>query len=50
LAFDGKLLGQVLRIFIDTVASNYRKRLADRGIPDGECGRDPRKPHTHGEW
>ena len=32
LAFDGKLLGQVLRIFIDTVASNYRKRLADRGI------------------
>ena len=38
LAFDGKLLGQVLRIFIDTVASNYRKRLADRGITDGECG------------
>ena len=38
LAFDGKLLGQVLRIFIDTVASNYRKRLADWGIPDGECG------------
>jgi hypothetical protein len=38
LAFDGKLLGQVLRIFIDTVASNYRKRLADRGIADGECG------------
>jgi hypothetical protein len=23
----GKLLGQVLRIFIDTVAANYRKRL-----------------------
>ena len=38
LAFDGKLLGQVLRIFIDTVASNYRRRLADRGIADGECG------------
>jgi hypothetical protein len=38
LAFDGKLLGQVLRIFIDTVASSYRRRLADRGIPDGECG------------
>jgi hypothetical protein len=33
LAFDGKLLGQVLRIFTDTVASNYRKRQADRGIP-----------------
>ncbi len=38
LAFDGKLLGQVLRIFTDTVASNYRRRLADRGIADGECG------------
>ena len=38
LAFDGKLLGQVLRIFTDTVASNYRKRLADRGIADGQCG------------
>jgi len=25
LAFDGKLLGQVLRIFTDTVAANYRK-------------------------
>jgi len=38
LAFDGELLGQVLRIFTDTVASNYRKRMAERGIPDGECG------------
>jgi len=38
LAFDGKLLGQVLRIFIDTVAANYRKRLADRGIPGGQHG------------
>jgi hypothetical protein len=38
LAFDGKLLGQVLRLFTDTVASNYRKRMAERGIPDGECG------------
>ena len=38
LAFDGALLGQVLRIFTDTVAANYRKRLADWGIPDGECG------------
>jgi hypothetical protein len=38
LAFDGKLLGQVLRIFIDTVASNYRKRLADRGIAGGQYG------------
>jgi hypothetical protein len=38
LAFDGKLLGQVLRIFTDTVASNYHKRLADRGIPSGQYG------------
>jgi hypothetical protein len=38
LAFDGKLLGQVLRIFIDTVAANYRKRLAERGIPGGQYG------------
>jgi hypothetical protein len=38
LAFDGKLLGQVLRIFTDTVAANYHKRLADRGIPSGQYG------------
>jgi hypothetical protein len=38
LAFDGKLLGQVLRIFIDTVAANYRKRLAERGIAGGKHG------------
>jgi len=38
LAFDGKLLGQVLRIFIDTVAANYRKHLAERGIPNGKHG------------
>ena len=38
LAFDGRLLSQVLRIFIDTVASNYRKRLADRGISNGKHG------------
>ena len=38
LAFDGKLLGQVLRIFTDTVAANYRKRMEDWGIADGQCG------------
>jgi hypothetical protein len=38
LAFDGKLLGQVLRIFTDTVASWYRKRHLARGLPDGQCG------------
>jgi hypothetical protein len=36
LAFDGILQGQVLRIFTDTLASNYR--MAERSIPDGECG------------
>jgi hypothetical protein len=38
LAFDGKLLGQVLRIFTDTVASWYCKRHALRGLPAGQTG------------
>ena len=38
LAFDGKLLSQVVRIFIDTVAANYRKCLAKQGIPGGKHG------------
>jgi hypothetical protein len=38
LAFDGKLLGQVVRIFTDTVASWYRRRHVDRGLPAGESG------------
>jgi len=38
LAFDGKLLGEVLRIFIDTVAAHYRRCLAERGIPGGKHG------------
>jgi hypothetical protein len=38
LAFDGKLLGQVLRIVIDTIAANYRKRQTERGIVDGQSG------------
>lgn len=38
LAFDGKLLGEVLRIFTDTVATWYRKRHLERGLPDGETG------------
>jgi hypothetical protein len=32
LAFDGALLGQVLRIFTDTVARWYRQRQADRRL------------------
>jgi hypothetical protein len=38
LAFDGKLLGQVVRIFTDTVAGWYRRRHVDRGLPAGEIG------------
>jgi hypothetical protein len=38
LAFDGKLLGQVVRIFTDTVAGWYRRRHALRGLPPGETG------------
>jgi hypothetical protein len=37
LAFAGKLLTQVVRIFIDTVAADYRKRLAERGITGGRA-------------
>jgi hypothetical protein len=33
LAFDGALLGQVLRIFTDTVARWYRRRQATQGVP-----------------
>jgi hypothetical protein len=38
LAFDGRLLGQVVRIFTDTVAGWYRRRHVDRGLPAGETG------------
>jgi len=38
LAFDGKLLGQVLRIFTDTVASWYRRRQTANGLARGEIG------------
>ena len=38
LAFDGKLLGHVVRIFTDTVASWYKRRHVDRGLPPGEAG------------
>ena len=38
LAFDGKLLGQVVRIFTDTVAGWYRRRHVGRGLPAGESG------------
>src|SRR5450759_1183299 len=38
LAFDGKLLGQVVRIFTDTVATWCQKRHAERGLPAGASG------------
>jgi hypothetical protein len=38
LAFDGKLLGQVVRIFTDTVAGWYQRRHVKRGLPPGESG------------
>jgi hypothetical protein len=38
LAFDGKLLGQVVRVFTDTVAGWYRRRHVERGLPPGETG------------
>jgi Putative transposase len=38
LVFDGKLLGQVVRIFTDTVATWYQKRHVERGLPPGESG------------
>jgi hypothetical protein len=38
LAFDGKLLGQVVRLFTDSVSSWYRKRHKARGLPDGDTG------------
>jgi hypothetical protein len=37
LAFDGRLLAAVLRIFVDTVARWYRDRQAERGLPGGHC-------------
>jgi len=38
LAFDGRLLGQVVRIFTDTVAGWYRRCAVERGLPAGETG------------
>jgi hypothetical protein len=38
LAFDGKLLSQVLRIFTDTVGAWYHRRLLERNLPNGETG------------
>lgn len=38
MAFDGKLLRQVVRLFTDSVSSWYRKPHTARGLPDGETG------------
>jgi hypothetical protein len=44
LAFDGALLGQVLRIFTDTVARWYRKRHLARGYSPSSWPQPPRVP------
>ena len=38
LAFDGKLLGQVVLLFTDSVSCWYHWRHKARGLPDGETG------------
>jgi hypothetical protein len=38
LAFDGALLGQVVRIFLDTVDGWYRRRHVERCLPPGKTG------------
>jgi hypothetical protein len=38
LAFDGALLGYVVRIFVDTVIGWYGRRHVERGLPPGESG------------
>jgi hypothetical protein len=38
LAFDGALLGQVVRIFVDTISAWHGRRHALRGLPLGETG------------
>lgn len=38
LAYDRELLGGVGRIFVDTVLSWYRRRLAVQGVTDGQSG------------
>jgi hypothetical protein len=38
LAFDGRTLAGVLRLFMDTVAQDYRRRLGQLGVEGGLCG------------
>ena len=38
LAYDGKTLGAVSRIFMDSVLGWYRRRMRDEGIRDGRSG------------
>jgi hypothetical protein len=38
LAYDGKALGAVGRIFMDSVLGFYRRRMRDEGIRDGRSG------------
>lgn len=57
-AYDGKVFGEVTRLFTDSVLGWYRRRLADEGAPNGRGGAvvvmqrassDLRcNPHLHG--
>ena len=38
LAYDGRALGAVGRIFMDSVLGWYRRRMRDEGIRDGRSG------------
>ena len=38
LAYDGPLLGAVVRLFVDTVLAWYRRRMELAGAPDGRAG------------
>jgi hypothetical protein len=38
LAYDGKLLGTLTRIFVESVLKFYSKRLAREGAPEGQSG------------
>ena len=38
LAYDGKLLSAVGRIFVDSVLGFYRRRMRAEGVTDGRSG------------
>jgi hypothetical protein len=50
LVFDGALLGQVVRIFVDTVDGWYRRRRVERGLPPGETGAVAVIQRANSDW